>query len=92
MEMDKLEFMCLELEEQVDYYNEQLKQGKTLKEMSEVLEIDGTNIIKRFEKRGYFYNSNTNQYEREIMSDKFSWSKGDIEVIMPNTPSTNEKE
>ena len=41
---------------------------------------------------GYFYNSNTNQYEREIMSDKFSWSKGDIQVIMPNTPSTNEKE
>lgn len=92
MEMDKLEFMCLELEEQVDYYNEQLKQGKTLKEIAELLEIDETNVVKRFEKWGYFYNSNTNQYEREIMSDKFSWSKGDIQVIMPNTPSTNEKE
>ena len=92
MEMDKLEFMFLELEKQVEYYNRQLKQGKTPKEIAEALEIDETNFTKKFGNGGYFYNSNTNQYEREIMSDKFSWSKGDIQVIMPNTPSTNEKE
>ena len=35
MEMDKLEFMFLELEKQVEYYNRQLKQGKTPKEIAE---------------------------------------------------------
>ena len=29
--MDKLEFMFLELKKQVEYYNRQLKQGKTPK-------------------------------------------------------------
>lgn len=90
--MDKLEFMFLDLEKQVDYYNQQLKQGQTLEEIAQKLEIDGTYLIKRFKKWGYFYDLDTKQYKQEIMSDKFSWSKGDIQVIMPNKQLIVEKE
>lgn len=62
--MDKLEFNQLNLQEQVQYINDQLTTtGLSVTKVCEVIGIDRATIRKRFKGLNYIYNKDTNQYE-----------------------------
>lgn len=66
--MDKLEFNQLELQEQVQYINDQLVLGLSVTKVCETIGIDRSTVRKRFKKGGYTFNKDLNLYEGDILN------------------------
>ena len=66
--MDKLEFNALELQDQVQYINDQLAgTGLSVTKVCEAIGIDRSTVRKRFKKGGYVFNTDLNLYKGDIL-------------------------
>lgn len=81
--MTVTDFQALELEEQIEYYNAQLREGKSFEDVNKILGVRSDFIHRKCKRWGYLYNEETNQYEKPVMSDKFTWNPGDIKITTP---------
>lgn len=63
--MIKEDFNKLEVSEQLEYINNELIKGKSLRSISEKLNMSKTTIRDRFKKISYVYNAETKQYYRD---------------------------
>lgn len=93
--MDKLEFNQLELQDQVQYINDQLADtGLSVTKVCDAIGIDRSTVRKRFKKGGYVFNTDLNLYEGDILN-----GEGVKEIVprpskmppknKPNTGNTN---
>lgn len=64
--MIKETFNKLEVLEQLEYINNELLKGESLRSISEKLSMSKTTIRDRFKKTGYIYSAETKQYYRDI--------------------------
>ncbi|WP_039242698.1 hypothetical protein [Clostridium botulinum] len=60
--MNRKEFDSLEIKQQIEYINKELYSGKSLTELSEIINISRSTIRKRFKKVGYLFNQDANKY------------------------------
>ncbi|MCD3223826.1 hypothetical protein [Clostridium botulinum] len=60
--MNRKEFDSLEIKQQIEYINKELDSGKSLTELSEIINISRSTIRKRFKKVGYLFNQDANKY------------------------------
>lgn len=63
--MIKESFNKLEVLEQLEYINNELLKGESLRSISEKLSMSKTTIRDRFKKIGYIYNAETKQYYKD---------------------------
>ena len=93
--MDKLEFNQLELQDQVQYINDQLADtGLSVTKVCDAIGIDRSTVRKRFKKGWYVFNTDLNLYEGDILN-----GEGVKEIVprpskmppknKPNTGNTN---
>jgi hypothetical protein len=68
--MTKEEFNKLEVLEQLEFINDLLAEGKSLRVISGSLGMSKTTFRDRFIKIGYIYDANTIQYEKDNILDK----------------------
>ena len=68
--MTKEEFNKLEVLEQLEFINNLLAEGKSLRIISGSLSMSKTTFRDRFIKIGYIYDANTIQYEKDNILDK----------------------
>jgi len=80
--MDKLEFNKLELQEQVQYINDQLQIGLSLTNICKAMGIDRSTVRKRFTSKGYRFNPDVNLYEGSIL---------DMGIELKQAPTPNKK-
>jgi len=66
--MDKLEFNKKDLQEQVQYINDQLTTGLSLTNICKAIGIDRSTVRKRFTKGGYTFNTDLNLYEEDAIN------------------------
>lgn len=71
--MTKEEFNKLEILEQLDYVNQQLKKNKSLRIIGSELKMSKTTFRDRFTKMDYVYNVNTKQYNKNNALGKQSY-------------------
>lgn len=64
--MNKEEFNSLFVEQQVDVFNDLLK-NNSIRKTCESIGIGKTTVRDRFKKHGYIFNSKTNQYEKDFI-------------------------
>ncbi|MCD3211835.1 hypothetical protein G8T71_10765 [Clostridium botulinum C/D] len=60
--MNRKEFDSLEIKQQIEYINKELDNGKSLTELSEIINISRSTIRKRFKKLGYLFDQDANKY------------------------------
>lgn len=70
--MDRKEFDKMELLEQVQYFNNLLAEGKTIRDIAEGIGIARSTIRDRFKKIGYKYNKKNNIYTKNTDITKIS--------------------
>ena len=70
--MDRKEFDNLDILEQVQYFNKQLTEGKTIRDIAEGISIARSTIRDRFKKIGYKYNKELNIYTKNTDITKIS--------------------
>ena len=69
--LDSVTFRFLSVRRKVEYYNSQLKLGKSLTKISKELEVDRNTIRNQFKMDGYLFNRKTKQYELHFDCDEF---------------------
>ncbi|CEP44299.1 AraC family transcriptional regulator [Paraclostridium sordellii] len=96
--MDKLEFNQLELQEQVQYINDQLTTtGLSVTKVCDAIGIDRSTLRKRFKKGGYLFNADINLYDTgmlKIDGDKKETNTSSRKTFnnTNNTTNTNQLE
>lgn len=89
--MDKLEFNNKNLQDQVQYINDQLSStGFSVTKVCEAIGIDRSTVRKRFKKGGYVFNSNLNLYEVGILNTEEDKKQANIpnKKLSKNTNNT----
>lgn len=81
--MDRKAFDKMELLEQVKYFNKQLAEGKTIRDIAEGIGIARSTVTDRFKKIGYKYNKELNIYTNSIYT-----KNTDITKISNNNNNT----
>lgn len=61
--MKKDQFNKLNIDNQIEYFNNKLSEGKSLTSICKSIEIGRSTISDRFKKSNYKYNKSSNQYE-----------------------------
>ena len=64
--MNKETFNDLDISEQIDYINKNLKEGSTITNVCKSIGVGRSTVRDRFEKAGYKYNNETKQYQSYI--------------------------
>jgi len=90
--MDKLEFNNLELQEQVQYINDQLSStGLSVTKICEAVGIDRSTVRKRFTKEGYIFNKDLNVYEGSILNTEDAINGSNGVAPSKKVPTSNKK-
>lgn len=94
IEMDKKLFNSLTIIEQINYFNEKLKEGKNITKICSELNISYNTVRDRFSKHFYTYNKLLNKYE--CVEKIFPLDEEVIEKVLEkvvtkifNSPQTN---
>lgn len=82
--MDKQEFNKLEILQQLEYVNNELIKGKSLREISSSLEMSKTTFRDRFIKIGYIFNKPTKQYIKDNSIPKEVKCKHNTNILQKN--------
>lgn len=82
-------FNKLSIEEQIEYINAELKQGKTLTGIAKALGIGRTTISDRARKAEYKYNKDLNKYVQLQKQDENNNYKNNENVIEPTKQIVN---
>lgn len=88
--MNKDTFNKLNIDEQLKFFNKELKKGNSLSVICKSIGIGRSTVSDRFKKKNYKFNKNTNQYE--IISNNSSNTdviKKDESNILCDTPETD---
>ena len=64
--MNKETFNDLDISEQIDYINKNLKEGSTITNICKSIGVGRSTVRDRFEKAGYKYNNEVKQYQSYI--------------------------
>lgn len=86
--MDRITLDKLKLIEQIEYFNNQLKEGMSLTKICDDIGITRKAIRVRFEKGGYVFNKDLNLYEEDILKE----GDADKQTPPPNKKSPKVKQ
>lgn len=89
--MDKLEFNNKDLQEQVQYVNDQLSTGLSVTNVCTNIGIDRSTVRKRFNRGGYVFNKDLNLYEVDINKIAYISNKNHPKTL-ENSNNTNSLE
>ncbi|MFV3031581.1 hypothetical protein [Clostridium botulinum] len=82
--MDKTKFNKLSVLEQLEYVNNELIKGESLRNISSSLKMSKTTIRDRFKKIGYIFNAEQRQYIKDNYISKEVEYKHNIDIVHKN--------
>ncbi|HDK7162293.1 TPA: hypothetical protein PTV34_003677 [Clostridium botulinum] len=87
--MDKTKFNKLSVLEQLEYVNDKLIKGESLRNISSDLKMSKTTIRDRFKKIGYIFNAEQRQYIKHNFTTKEVEYKHNIDILHKNKTIDN---
>lgn len=91
MVLDKTKFNKLSVLEQLEYVNNELIKGESLRNISSSLKMSKTTIRDRFKKIGYIFNGQQRQYIKDNFISKEVEYKHNIDIVHKNKTIDNKE-
>ena len=92
--MKKDQFNKLDIDKQIEYFNNQLLEGKSLTSICKDMGIGRSTISDRFKKANYKYNKSNNQYElienNDSITDVIKTNNGSCTTVKPIENTNND--